>query len=413
MRWPLAYSLSSQTTHLPSWATYLVISGTAFWPWSSKVIGPTIELWSLTAASALDDRLAIRTDLLDGVEHQLHRGEGERAVGLGRLAVACLLVLLHEELPARQLLDRRALAERQRALGERAQPVDEGVGDDARGALEQRVDAEPVHLLANAYAERRQAAEIDHVRIERLGLGELGGEVLLVGGHPEGAEDLAAARAQLLAEVLVVALAVVGGVVDHHPGLVAEVGHQIGRDLVLIDHRAVDPVDLRVVVAVGDVGQHRAPDHDRQAEAMVGVDRGDRDRRAVVRDARHDLAIGARLGRRLHPGVRLALVVEHHHLVLVLGAFVLVAQLDGEVGGVAPAQAVGGDAAGERTDEHHLDQVLGIGGRCERERADGDAGDQAGPDVALQFSLPCLSPACAILCGCAARCKSPLPSHRA
>jgi hypothetical protein len=108
---------------------------------------------------------------------------------------------------------------------------------------------------------------------------------------------------------------------------------------------------------------------------MVGVDRGDRDSRAVVRDACHDCAVGACLGRRLHPGVRLALVVEHHHLVLILGALVLIAQLDRKVGRVAPAQAVGGDPARERTDEHDLDLILRIGACRKRERADGDAGD--------------------------------------
>src|SRR5262245_22289907 len=43
LRLPEAYSLSSQITHLPSWATNLVISGTVFCPWSSKVTGPTME----------------------------------------------------------------------------------------------------------------------------------------------------------------------------------------------------------------------------------------------------------------------------------------------------------------------------------------------------------------------------------
>ena len=43
LRLPEAYSLSSQITHLPSWATYLEISGTVFCPWSSKVTGPTME----------------------------------------------------------------------------------------------------------------------------------------------------------------------------------------------------------------------------------------------------------------------------------------------------------------------------------------------------------------------------------
>src|SRR5690606_41946975 len=112
--------------------------------------------------------------------------------------------------------------------------------------------------------------------------------------------------------------------------------------LVLVDHGAVDPVDLRVVVAIGDLRQDRTPDDDRQAETVVGVDRGDRHRRTVVGHARDHPAVGARLGRHLHGDVRLALVVEHHHLVLVLGALVLIAYLDREDGGVAPAQAVGG-----------------------------------------------------------------------
>src|SRR5690606_12567046 len=254
----------------------------------------------LDLGQLLDDRLAIRSDLLNGVEEQVHGGECERTIGLGRLAVTGLLVLLHEKLTARQLLDRCALEERQRALGERAEAVDEGVGDDAGRALELRIDPEPVHLLSDAHAERRQAAEVDHVGIQRLGLGEFGGEVLLVGSDAEGRQDLAAARGDVLGEVLVVALAVVGGVVDHHPGLVAQAGHQLGRGLVLIDHGAVDPVDLRVVVAIGDLRQDRTPDDDRQAETVVGVDRGDRHRRTVVGHARDHPAVGARLGRNLH-----------------------------------------------------------------------------------------------------------------
>jgi len=43
LRLPEPYSLSSQTTHLPSWATYFVISGTVFCPWSSNVTGPMME----------------------------------------------------------------------------------------------------------------------------------------------------------------------------------------------------------------------------------------------------------------------------------------------------------------------------------------------------------------------------------
>jgi len=43
LRLPEPYSLSSHTIHLPSCATYLVISGTVFCPWSSNVTGPMIE----------------------------------------------------------------------------------------------------------------------------------------------------------------------------------------------------------------------------------------------------------------------------------------------------------------------------------------------------------------------------------
>ena len=263
------------------------------------------------------------------------------------------------------------------------------------------------------HAEWRQAAEIDHVRIKRLCLRELGREVLLIGGDAESRQDLAAILGQVLAEVLVVALAVVGRVVDHHPGLVAELGHEVGGGVVLVDHCPVNPVDLRVVVAVGDFGQDRAPDHDRQAEAVIGIDGGNGDRRTVMGDSCHHLAIGAGFGRRLHAGVRLALVVEHHHLVLVFGALVLIAELDREVGGVASAQTVGGNPAGERPDEHDLDLILRIGRRSERERPDGDAGDQAGSDVVSQFSLPRLRPERAILCRWRDECKRPLPGLRA
>src|SRR5436305_11365315 len=52
LRLPAAYSLSSHSTNLPSCITYLVITGTVFWPWSSKVIFPTIESRSLTLPSS-------------------------------------------------------------------------------------------------------------------------------------------------------------------------------------------------------------------------------------------------------------------------------------------------------------------------------------------------------------------------
>src|SRR5581483_5081777 len=250
----------------------------------------------LDVAEIGDDLLAVGSDLLDGIEDHVHGGIGEGAVGLRRLLVFLRVVLLHEEPAAGQLLGRRALAEGEAALGERPQPLDEGVGDDAGGAVEHRLDAELVHLLADAHADRRQAAEVDDFGIERLDLGELGGEVLLVGRDAEGADDLGLADAgERLAEVFVVALAVVGGVVNHGDGFEAEPRDELGVGVVLVDHGAVDAVHLVVLVAVGDVGQHGAPHDHREAEFVVGVDGGDRGRRAVVRGAGDDLLVGRHL----------------------------------------------------------------------------------------------------------------------
>ena len=55
---------------------------------------------------------------------------------------------------------------------------------------------ELLHLRADAHADRRQAAEIDDVGLEFLRLGQFGGEVLLVRGDAEGAEDLPAVLLQ-------------------------------------------------------------------------------------------------------------------------------------------------------------------------------------------------------------------------
>ena len=192
LRLPEAYSLSSQITHLPSWTTYLEISGTVFCPWSSNVTAPDNGIVVRDLAECVGDLLAIGSDLFDRIEDQLHRDEREGAVGLRRLLVAGLVVLLLEKLSARELLDRGALDETERAFRQRAQRLDIGVGLDAGGALEHRVEADLVHLRANADSDRGQAAEVDDFGIERLCLREFGGEILLVGGDAEGAEDLAA-----------------------------------------------------------------------------------------------------------------------------------------------------------------------------------------------------------------------------
>src|SRR6185503_16331872 len=197
-------------------------------------------------AECIGDLLAIRSDLLDGVEDQLHRDEREGAVGLRRLLVAGLVVLLLEKLPARQLFDRGALDEAERALRQRSQRLDISVGLDARSALQHRAEADLVHLRSYADADRREAAEIDDLGIERLCLRELGSEILLVGRDAEGAEDLPAVLLGVFREIFVVTLAVVGGVVNDHPFLEPEAGHQYRGDLVLVDHRAVDPMHFRI-----------------------------------------------------------------------------------------------------------------------------------------------------------------------
>jgi len=306
--------------------------------------------------------LAIGPDLLDRVENHVHRCIRKRAIGLRRVVVFLRAVFLHEELAAGQLVGRRAFAEREAAFRQRPEPLDKGVGHDAGGTVKHRVDAELVHLLADAHADRRQAAEIDHLRIERLDLGQLGGEVLLIGGDAERADDLGLADpCQRLAEILVVALAVVGGVVDHRNGRVAEARDQLGVGVVLVDHGAVDAMHFRILVAVGDVGQHRAPHDHREAEFVIGVDRRDCGRRAIVRGAGDDLLVGRHLGRLLHGDVRLALVVEHHQLVFVFRLRIGIAQPHREIGRVAAADAVDRDAPGQRADEADLHLVLGVG----------------------------------------------------
>src|SRR5215831_17259009 len=63
--------------------------------------------------------LAVGSDLFDLVEDELHGDEREGPVGFGRLLVAGLVVLFLELFSARQLLDRRAFDEAERALRER------------------------------------------------------------------------------------------------------------------------------------------------------------------------------------------------------------------------------------------------------------------------------------------------------
>ncbi len=139
--------------------------------------------------------------------------------------------------------------------------------------VEHGLDSELVHLRADADADRGQSAEIDHLGIERLDLRELGGEVLLFGGDAERADNLRFADfSQRLAEIFVMPFAVIGGVVNHSDGLITEIRDQLRIGVVLVDHRAIDAVNFRVLVAIGDVGQHRAPDDHRKSKLVISVD---------------------------------------------------------------------------------------------------------------------------------------------
>jgi hypothetical protein len=104
-----------------------------------------------------------------------------------------------------------------------------------------------------------------------------------------------------------------------------------------MNHGAVDPVDFLVVIGVCDIGQHGAPHHDRQVEAMVYVHARHRDGRAEVRHAGNDAVVRCCLRGDLHTHVRFALIVERNQLVLIFGLRVRIAQAHGEVRGVAAA----------------------------------------------------------------------------
>src|SRR6267378_1375279 len=318
-------------------------------------------------AQLLDHFPAVGPDVLDHIHDQARRREGERAIRLRPLVVLLLQVFADEEQPAGQLFPRRAFDEGQAALGELAESIDVRVELDARGAFYHRIDAEPLHLRADAHADRRQAAEIDYLGLELLRLGELGGEVLLVGGDAEASQDLAAVRGQVLGEVLVVPFAVVRGVVNDDPALVLQAGHELRRDVVLVDHRAVDAMYFGVFVAVGDVGKHRAPHHRGKAELVIGVHGCDRRHGAVVRDPGDDGVVGGSLGRGLHGDVGLAFVVEAQQLVVVLGLGIGVPQPHRQVRRVAPADAIGGNAPGQGADIGDFDGLLcGVGVAGER-----------------------------------------------
>jgi hypothetical protein len=156
--------------------------------------------------------------------------------------------------------------------------------------------------------------------------------------------------------------------VDHCEGLVAELRQQLGVGIVLVDHGAVDAMHLGILVAVGDIGEHRAPDHNRQAELVIDVDRGDRGRGAIVCCRSDNRFVCCHPGGDLNRHVGLAFVVEHNELVLVFRLCVGVAQANREIGRVAAADAVDRDAARERPDKANLDLLFRLGGCGHRVR---------------------------------------------
>jgi len=93
-----------------------------------------------------------------------------------------------------------------------------------------------------------------------------------------------------------------------------------------------------------------------------------------MRRARDDFSIRRHLGRDLHRHIGLALVVEHDQVVGVFCLGIGIAQLHGEISGIAAAEAIDRHAAGERTDETDFDLVFGVG-TCAH-RTDEDDGSQ-------------------------------------
>ena len=80
-----------------------------------------------------------------------------------------------------------------------------------------------------------------------------------------------------------------------------------------------------------------------------------------MRNARDDLAVSGNFRCNLDADVRLAFVVQRDEFVRVLCSRIGVAQSHGQVRGIASAQAVCGNTAGQRSDERQLDRFLCTG----------------------------------------------------
>ncbi|MCY1493854.1 hypothetical protein D9M68_276990 [compost metagenome] len=164
---------------------------------------------------------------------------------------------------------------------------------------------------------------------------------------------------------------------DDGPLLVAQAGHELGRHFALVDHRAVDTMDLLELVAVGHLGQYGAPYHGGHAESAVDAHGAHSYGGAKVRHAGDDGLVRRDLGRDLNADVRPAFVVLHHQFIRVLGLRVHIAQAHGQVGGIASAQPDRRYATGQRTDKGNLDDILGLR-RCCRQDHTGRCGCHGG-----------------------------------
>lgn len=206
---------------------------------------------------------------------------------------------------------------------------------DARDARKLSGDTDPIHLSPQSDAERRQAAHHDQIWLQLLDLGELSREVLLIRADRKNRDDLAAGQFEIFAEIFVLSLAVVGGVVNDNVFQETLLGEELRCELAFIDHRPVDAMNFVVVVAIGDLGQDGAPHHDRQSEPGIGINRRDAYGRAIVGHTGDDATIRCGLGCDLDADIRLAFVVQGDELENVLCRWVGVSQLHGQLRGIA------------------------------------------------------------------------------
>ncbi len=70
--------------------------------------------------------------------------------------------------------------------------------------------------------------------------------------------------------------AVIGRVMDYSHSLIAELRDQFGIGVILVDHCAIDAMHFRILVAIGDVGQHGTPNDDRKSKLVIDIDRRNR-----------------------------------------------------------------------------------------------------------------------------------------